>query len=600
MHGVFQEAKLAPEKVVAGDSVEFVITLTVGDEYTPKPSRIVYDFPGLLGTSRPSLYFQEDNGYCEVYVSNPEVTYRKRLWNIALGDFVDKENNNRRPMWQRMLVLDLSEGLQRGDTIELHWGETGGGFGPGTKVPIVVPKKNFRNTIHVRYFTQPEKALPDWGRSFTGYHRPVPDCEIALDFTVQPKPLHHWHLWRKPDKALLVPHDLYHNVADVDDVSLWIEGIPNPSRAPSGAFTCENSSVLIKTRKQPLYDTPCMENVFEGMNLYWGDVHTHSKFSVDCIELEKQQMTPADLMVYARDRAGLDFYAVTDHHGPWDEERQKIGKAPWEQTLEAIRAHHREGAFVVFPGFEYRGPRGDTVILFGWLPDYAEIDRHHWKDIRAVWRDLRGKDILTIPHFHNPGKLNPEQWWESAASEVEPVLEIFSCHGSYERADALENAIPLIKSFRPDRTGAHFLAKGYRYGLVCNSDDHEGFVGLNGLTAVFADSLSRESVFEAHRKRHVYGTTNARIRLVFTANGQLMGSVLPSDSHKTFFIEAAGERPLKKIDLFRNAELYRRFVPKGRNFKQELLVRDEEPSNWTVRVTQLDNHIAYSSPIWFD
>jgi len=29
-------------------------------------------------------------------------------------------------------------------------------------------------------------------------------------------------------------------------------------------------------------------------------------------------------------------------------------------------------------------------------------------------------------------------------------------------------------------------------------------------------------------------------------------------------------------------------------------VREDEPSNWYVRVTQQDNHIAWSSPIWFE
>ena len=179
------------------------------------------------------------------------------------------------------------------------------------------------------------------------------------------------------------------------------------------------------------------------------------------------------------------------------------------------------------------------------------------------------------------------------------MLEIFSDHGSYEREDTRENGRALCKSFRPDRCGVHFLKRGYRYGFVANSDDHKGHVGVNGLTAVYAPSLDREALLAAYRERRVYATTNARIRLLFTANGALMGSALPETADKEFRIEAVGEAPLKRIDLFRNGDLHRTLVPDGVSFARTLRVASEGPDNWYVRVTQADNHIAWSSAVWF-
>jgi len=596
---VFQSAILRPNRVPAGDSVEFVITLTVGAEYTRGTSRLVFDFPGMLGTSRPSLYFQEDSGYCEVYLDNPDVTCVKRLWNIALADFIDKENYSKAPLWQRMVILDLTPGLKEGDTVELHWGETGGGYGPGCKVTTVVPKKGFQNTIHTRYFEDVEKGLPDWARSFAGYCRPVPDAEVALSYEVLAREPHHCHLTRKPDKAMLIPHDRFHNVARVKDAAHFVDAPQLPEETDAGLFEFNNPRIHVVSKTLPLYETAEMENVFEGLNIYWGDLHTHSAFSNDCIEQEKQGQTPDDLMDFARHRACLDFFAVTDHHQPWDRERNKIGEGNWRRTLEAVAKHDADGRFLVWPGLEYRGPRGDTILVFGWRPRYDEIDKPHWTDIRTVWKALEGKDFLSIPHFHNPGELNEGEWWENT-SGVEPVLEIFSCHGNCERAGVFENAPPMCKRSRWDRNGAHLLAKGYRYGLACNSDGHTGHVGLNGLTAAFAPSLNKDAIFDAYRQRRVYGTTNARIRLVFTGNGELMGSVAPNDPKKTLLIDAGGENRLKKIDVFRNGELYRRLMPKGKRFKQELIVDDDEPANWYVRVMQVDNHTAFSSPVWFE
>ncbi|MFQ6114961.1 MAG: hypothetical protein ACE5NG_12915 [bacterium] len=596
---IFKRAELTPNRVTAGENVEFIITLTIGKGYTSGPSRIIFDFPCTLGQSHPTLMHHEDFGFLEVYVSNPDVTYTRRIWDLELTDFVSKKTRSWRGKAERIFVLDLSGGLKEGDVLKIHWGDNQRGFGPGTNITCVVPVLDYENTIHVRYFDSPEQGLPDMGRSFKGYQRPVPQLEIPLAFKIFPRELHHLRLIRKINKAMLIPHDRFWNVSPIKELSDLVEAADKPVKNESGVFEYANKDIQVTAKKFPLLDSPNMEEVFEGMNIYWGDLHTHSAFSKDCIEREKMQMTPADLMKSARERAGLDFYSVSDHHLPWDIERNKIGKENWDRTIEAVRVHNKPGEFLVFPGFEFRGPRGDTIITFGWLPEYEEIDRPEWQDIQDVWEALKGKDYLTQPHFHNPGKLTMGEWWQNMAHGVEPVIEVFSCHGSYERENVLENARAMIKRFRADRCGAFFLSKGLHYGFVCNSDNHKGHVGLNGLTAVYSKSLDKNSIFEAYRQRHVYGTTNARIRLLFMANGQLMGSVVPNSEEKIFLIDVIGENNLKKIDLFRNGVHHKRFIPAGKTFKSEFRVEDHEPSNWYVRITQIDNQIAFSSPVFF-
>jgi hypothetical protein len=597
---IFQHASLTPTEVRAADSTEFVIHLTIGSAYTSGPSRLIFDFPGTLGMSRPSRMHQEDHGFVTATVSNPHVGYDLRIWDMGIADFAAKDKGSWRGMAARMAVLDMESGLQAGDTIVLRWGDTAGGYGPGAKITSVVPRRDYTCAVHVRYFDAPQAGLPDFGRSYAGYTRPEPTYEVPLAFRVVPRAPHHVRLIRKVDQTLLIPHDVFWNVAEVDDVEDLVDA-PEPDAQNSfGVFTFADKDVQVRRRALPFHETPMMDDVFEGYNLYWGDVHTHSAFSNDCIEREKMDMRPGDLMRFARERAGLDFYATTDHHEPHHKARNHIRRDYWEETLAAVQVHNRPGEFLAFPGIEYRCPRGDTVVLFNWLPGYDEILRPEWTDIRALWRALAGRDYLSIPHFHNPGRLPDGTWWHTDG-DVEPVLEIFSCHGSYEREDALEHHIPLIKASRPDRYGAHFLREGhpYRYGFVCNSDGHKGHVGTNGVTAVFAKSLDKAAILNAYRQRHVYGTTNARIRLLFTANGQLMGDVVPNTDEKVLRIDVLGENRLKKVDVFRNGDFYRRFVPDGLRFETELVVHEDAPSNWYVRATQVDNHIAYSSPIWF-
>jgi uncharacterized protein DUF3604 len=599
MQRVFDNAELSPTSVLAGDSRVFVLRLTVGPDYTDGPSRIFYDLPGTLGFSRPALLHQEESGFVEVFVSNPEVTYTKRNWDMELVDFASRDRSSWRGMAQRMFVLDLSPGLSAGDVIEMRWGDAGHGYGPGTKVTTVVPRPDFRATIHVRYFRSQDAGVPDLGRSFEGYDRPEPDCEIPLSFAVHPREVNHLRLLRKTDKAMLLPLDEFWNVCELSKAEEVAEAQGMVTRNDSGAFEYADKNIRVHARRLEMLETAPMDDVFEGRNLYWGDIHSHSAFSNDCIEREKMDMTPGDLMTFARQRAGLDFYAACDHHQPWDEPRNRISRSYWERTIEAVSLHDTPGEFLAFPGIEFRCRRGDTAVVFNWLPDYDEINQPDWTDIRAVWDALGDRDYLSIAHFHNTGGLDEGEWWYGGP-RVEPVIEMFSCHGSYESAEAMEHGRPMAKSFRPDRNAAWLLAQGNRYGLVANSDGHKGHVGSSGVTAVFAESLEKDAILRAYRERHVYATTNARIRLLFTANGALMGSALKDTAEKSFAIDVVGEAPLKKVEVFRDGEVFRRLPAKGRSLRTEFAERDGGPSCWYVRATQLDNHVAWSSPIWFE
>lgn len=597
---VFEKTELTPDHVIAGDAVEFVIRLFAGPGYTPNASRILFDLPTTLGASRPSLFHHEDDGYIQVYLSNPDVTCECRIWDVEKGNFVDPACRSWRGMAERLVVLDLSAGMTEGDIVELHWGDLGGGYGVGAQTTRVVPVPDYAARIDVRYFDSPDRGLPDWGRSFTGYQRPIPDCECSLSFRIEPRPLHHLHLIRQAGGAALVPCDLFSNVAVVPRAE-DIVAVDSPmQRNEMGVFECIQPRVSVRSKKMPLAESPAMDAVVDGLNLYWGDLHTHSVFSRDCIERERMEMQPGDLMRYARDSARLDLFAVTDHQRPGSSERHKIGAENWERTLDAVRTFDEPGRFLVFPGFEFKCRRGDGVMICNWFPEYKEIDMPEWHDPRDLWASWSGRDYISIPHFHNAGELGIGEWWEHPDANAEPVLEIFSCAGSYERAGVFENRPALQQKTRADRNAAYLLSRGFRYGLVCNSDGHKGHVGLNGLTAVFASSLDKPNILDAYRHRRVYGTTNARIRLIFKANGQLMGAILPNTSDKRFTLEVCGENRLKRVDLFRNSELYRRLYPDGIEFRADWSVEDDEPSYWYVRVTQIDNHQAFSSPVWFE
>lgn len=595
---VFSHASISPQEILAADSAEFIIKLTIGSAYTAGVSRLVLDFSSTLGTSPPSLLINEISGYIDVYCDNPDITWTRRVWDTKNLAFSTRQKPGHREA-ARMLVIDFSAGMKPGDHIKIHWGETTRGFGPGAKVSSVVPRPDYLADVTVRYFDQPEAALPDSGRSYEGHQRPTPVAQVKLPYRILPREPKRLRVIRQQHRALLIPHDMFWNVATVNDVATLVDVSAPATRNEQGVFEFADKNVSFHTKGLELIDHAPGENVFEGMNLYWGDIHNHSAISIDCVTNSRMDMMPSDLMRFARDRAGLDFYAVTDHHVPAGGKVNVIQEHAWKRIVDDAQAMHEPGKFITFPAFELSNPRGDVIFVFKNPVPYAAIDQD-WKDVRDAWRTLKGTEYMSIPHFHGAGSLPEGTWWENPDFIHEPAVEMLSDHGSYEREDALEQGRADCKTFRWDRCGKFFLQAGYRYGFVANSDDHKGHVGVNGITAVYAKTLDRDAIFEAYQKRHVYATSNARIKLLFTVNGQLMGSVLPNQKKNELLIDVTGEGPLKKIDLFRNGEPFKRYAPKGRTFQINETIRDDQPTNWYVRVTQQDNHIALSSPIWLD
>ena len=131
---------------------------------------------------------------------------------------------------------------------------------------------------------------------------------------------------------------------------------------------------------------------------------------------------------------------------------------------------------------------------------------------------------------------------------------------------------------------------GFRVGVVCNSDDHKGrpgashpgasvFGAYGGLTCLYMDRLSRESIWHCLKARHHYGTTGDRLHLAVDASfdgaarrydqdpklypgapgtattGAMMGDIVGvSRDRATLRVRIDAAAPIERIDLRRVAE----------------------------------------------
>ena len=345
----------------------------------------------------------------------------------------------------------------------------------------------------------------------------------------------------------------------------------------------------------------------------WADLHGHSNFS-DGTGL------PEDFFRYARDVAGLDAVALTDHDHfgvLFMDQHPHM----WDEVRRCVAEYHEPGRFVAILGYEWTSwIHGHRHVLY--FEDEGEVLSSldpAYETPRQLWDALRGKPALTFAH-HSAGSPIPTNWTFAPDPELEPVTEVMSVHGSSEAADSpLRLRGGLRGNFVRD-----VLDRGVRFGFIGSGDSHDGhpglahlspvygfrddsrrgtIVGTGGLAAILTEEHTREGILEALRNRRVYATSGPRILLATLLDGHGMGSVVKaSDLSATaiFALEVAGTGPIESIDIVRSGAILTRLNPSGAaNFAGAIGIENGQPGEYVyARVVQTDQSIAWSSPIY--
>jgi len=338
--------------------------------------------------------------------------------------------------------------------------------------------------------------------------------------------------------------------------------------------------------------------LMEGYRLYWGEIHCQSG-------LCDGTNSPDYLYAYGRQAAGLDFASVTSHDF-------EMTPADWQQVQEATRHAHRPGSYVTFLGYEWSGDHargGDNNVYFlgdegpllycgpcfadtAWEPATLHVDRT--RTLTDLVSDLGDMPALIVPHFGGrPANLDYHD------ARVMPVIEVHSCHRSYEHH------------------AREALRRGLKVGFIGGSDDHRGALGdsvptarerffsaRNGLVAVYARELTREALWEALYARRAYATNGCRMALAFSANGVPMGSELAvaAGDPVQFAFTAILDGLLDRAELCTAEGVLATFVGPGNQHAtfsgEHTLPAPAGASAYYLKVYQTDGGVAWSSPVW--
>ncbi len=459
----------------------------------------------------------------------------------------------------RILVRIFDEPLREGEQIIVTLGDTSGGS-PGFEAPVVSEKEAI---IRVQDCTEvPEAGFPFYRRLKelpqltilpTKPHRffvvapslvqadvpfdvnvvvedvfrnVVTDFEGRLDILVDGKPVRQLTIKREDSGMLKIPR-LVLNTPGAHWISV---------KQVEGELSGESNPVKCVAKTLP-------------HRLVWGELHGHTQYSDGYGSAD-------DYFRFARERAVLDFAAITDHDVELDAPDYHV-KDMWREVNAAVKRHHDPPGFCTIPAYEWSPARRTISTIAPYGDHNVYYDRENMPIFKAcdpeastlekLYQNLgaiQNSIVQVIPHVG--GAITN---WEYHNPELETLAEIFSVHGGFEEF------------------GKMALQKGYVVGFVGASDSHSGQIGgfppgnvaghltHGGLTAAYVPELSRQALFTTFEKRKVYATSGARIIVDFVSNDQPMGTVSETESTPVIQAEVIGTAPLLLVEVVKNGRV---------------------------------------------
>ncbi|MFN8456820.1 MAG: CehA/McbA family metallohydrolase [Anaerolineae bacterium] len=320
-------------------------------------------------------------------------------------------------------------------------------------------------------------------------------------------------------------------------------------------------------------DIAAAEVSAQGMNIYFGDLHSHTSYSDGA-------GTPAQAFATARAN-GLDFMALSEHCF-------MMSPAEWADVKTQANLATINGQFVALPAFEYSHQYGHINVFES--ETYVRSDDPNYDTLPEFYNWLIAQP-LAFAQFNHPRKEPGLDWnFNDFAFNSQADLKII--------LQELQTADQFFLA----------LNTGWHLGTLKNRDTHAPNWGINPWMGLIAPSLTKDSIVEALRKRRTFfvSPSDSNLALVLQANGAWMGSAIPFNTGAiNFTINAYDPDPKGKplrINLYENGvRIATTLLPGSTVYTWQPVVAaklgryyyaEAYYSGWL--------YPAYSSPIWVE
>lgn len=341
----------------------------------------------------------------------------------------------------------------------------------------------------------------------------------------------------------------------------------------------------------------------DGYQLYFGQLHSHTNISDGAGSVTEafQHATQVD---------NLDFLAVTDHSNSFDNEsdsRVDLGtdlsevSDEWKQGHEAADAV-TDDDFVGIYGFEMTWSDGFGHINTFNTPGFESRSNSEFGNKSGGTEGYQNyydklKEVTSsLSQFNHPGTTFGDfqdfAFYDPVIDQRITLIEV----GNGEGAIGSSGYFPSYEYY------TRALDKGWHVAPTNNQDNHKGNWGDSNTarSVVLADDLTEEAIYDAIANYRVYATEDNDLSILYSLNGNAMGSILPDQD--SISISARISDPTDsadmKVEVIVNGGLVAATKTlSGGNGTVEFSLSDDY-SYYYLRVTQADGNIAVTAPVW--
>ncbi|MCX7841965.1 MAG: S-layer homology domain-containing protein [Clostridia bacterium] len=400
-------------------------------------------------------------------------------------------------------------------------------------------------------------------------------------------------------------------------------GTPNETVMPEATYT---SPIALSEEMFPVRITACAskqnyissdsvtfnytaQKATGGERNYFGQIHSHTTNSDGAGTLE-------EAFAWARDNAKLDFFAVTDHSNSFDTApagdkagtynlgAYNSGNARWQAGKNAAASAAVPGKFVSFYGFEMTWSGGpghiNTFATEGFVSrNNTELNNKTNDAGLKAYYNLLKLHPESISQFNHPGttfgNFSGFAYYDPIVDERITLIEV----GNGEGAIGSGGYFPSYEQY--DMA----LDKGWHLAPTNNQDNHKAKWGNanTARTVVYTNDFTTEGIYQALKEMRVYATEDANLDIIYTLNGEKLGTIINTvPTSAAFRVDArnmSGSNKVKSISIITNGgvEAYKQTF-NTKDATLDYVMPSPKAGYYYIKVVQQDGRIAVTAPVW--
>ena len=350
------------------------------------------------------------------------------------------------------------------------------------------------------------------------------------------------------------------------------------------------------------YQAPVTLN---GYNLYFGQLHSHTDISDGAGSV-------TEAFTHAAGVDNLNFLAVTDHSNSFDNESDSqvdLGtdltnvSNEWKEGHQAAKDATTDD-FVGIYGFEMTWSDGFGHINTFNTPGFESRSNSEFGNKSGSTEGYQNyyKKLVevgsSLSQFNHPGTTFGDfqdfAFYDPQVDQRITLIEV----GNGEGAIGSSGYFPSYEYY------TRALDKGWHVAPTNNQDNHKGNWGDSNTarSVVLASDLSEEAIYDAIRNYRVYATEDNDLSILYSLNGNAMGSILSEQENGvtlTAQITDPTDTADMKVEVIVNGGLVldSQTLTDGKG-TVTFTFDSNDYSYYYLRVTQADQNIAVTAPVW--